>query len=420
MKRFLYLLSLLLCVSCGDDDSTLAYISLDSSEITFEQSGGSVNIKLQTDGKWQADNIPTWISFSHTNGDTSTEITVTASSNESTELRNIEIYFLRDNQKALLKIHQLGKEKELSWSPLSFSSFDNVSFVSDENSNERIYNFSTRELFINPDADTDIKENIFLGNLIDRRLENNTDVSVYSGYTFNPITVFPSVGVEKPQTFIPSKLAQDSYAEQIIANKPSQNEAFLSDGKGVIYNSHRELSLIGAGNMGVKLDEVISEKSYQEQEMIKKNGLIYSFSQTLFSLNMDLQEHLVTEELIKEDFPANSISYISSVSYGRIGLLIVESDNDVEKIRVIVNKVLQANTEGFTQEESIILDELTAYHLYYDKSQKLKLTKGKLDVIKAYKAQITNDSYTVFPFKFRISDYFEQGDTNMDFTLTIP
>lgn len=137
---------------------------------------------------------------------------------------------------------------------------------------------------------------------ITKNLDKNIDLSVYNGYTFNPITVFSLTGTEKSQTFIPSKSEQDAYANKILDKNPSQNEAFISDGKGITYNSHRELNLIGTGNMGINLDKVISGKSYREQEMTKKNGLIYSFSHKLFTLSMDLEEHIVKEKINKKIF----------------------------------------------------------------------------------------------------------------------
>lgn len=274
MKRLFHLILLpLLFISCGDDDKpTLAYISLDQNEITFDHSSGNAKIKLETNGAWQTSNIPNWIILDHTEGSTSTEITITALKNETAEPRDTEIYFLRDNKKAVLIIHQLKMEKEFSWSRLRFSWFENVNFVPGKNKDERIYSFSTGSLFINPDANTDIKEKIFLGNLINRNLEKNTDVSVYKGYTFNPITVStPNLSVDvESQTFIPSKSNLDAYANLILSKKPTANEFFASDGTGVIYNSHRELNLIGLGNMGINLDEMIYKKSYREQEMVKK------------------------------------------------------------------------------------------------------------------------------------------------------
>lgn len=172
--------------------------------------------------------------------------------------------------------------------------------------------------------------------------------------------------------------------------------------------------------MGVNLDEVISGKSYQEQEMSKKNGIIYSFSHTLFTLAMDLQEHIVKEEINKSDFPDNSLSYISSVSYGRIGLLIIESNYDAIKIRGIVNKILQNKSKDFSQEEMAILDEIDAYHIYYDKSQRMQKTEGKINAIEAYSTQITKDLFNVFPFKFTVSDYFAHNNTEINFRITLP
>lgn len=419
MKQIIYwvLLLPLLFTSCSDDKQETSFISLNPTKVQFEHSGGSVKVKLTTNGIWETGNIPDWISLDNPRGNASTEIIITAKENKSSTPREAQIIFSQKDESSTLDV--LQAPKALAWSSLSFSRFDNVDFVLGKNGVERIYNFTTSQLFINPDVNTGMSEKIFLGNLIDQNLEINTDVSEYKGYTFNPITVSASIGTEKAHTFIPAKSEQDAYANQILAKKPSQSEAFISDGKGVLFNSYRELNLIGVGNMGVNLDEVISKKSYEEQEMTKKNGLIYSFSHTLFTLNMDLQEHIVKEPIRKEDFPDNSISYISSVSYGRIGLLIVESDHDVTKVRTVIDKVLQPNA-NITQEDTDVLEELVAYHLYYNESQKLAMTEGKVDVVEAYKTQIADDIYTVFPFKFEISDYFERGETSMNFRITLP
>lgn len=431
MKRLFHLILLpLLFISCGDDDKpTLPYISLDQNEIELKDSGSKAKIKLETDGEWRAIRIPDWIALDQTEGNTSTEITITALNNKNVEPRETEIYFLRDDdpkkdkdyKKAMLKIYQSKNKNNISWSSLRFSLFDdiNVSFIPGKNEVERIYSFSTRSLFINPDANTDIKDKIFIGNLINRNLEKNMDISVYKGYTFNPITISTDIGNEKSLTYLPSKSKQDAYANLILSKKPKGSESFYLDGTGVYYNSHRELNLIGLGNMGIKLDEMIYKKSYREQEMMKENGLIYSFNHTLFTLVMDLEPHIVKEEIKKEDFPNKSISFISDVSYGRIGLLIIESDNDVKKIREIINKIFQ-NNENITQEDSAILEELDAYHLYFDKSQKLVIAKGKVDIIKAYQDQITGDIYNVYPFKCEICDYFSLASSIINYTITLP
>ena len=61
--------------------------------------------------------------------------------------------------------------------------------------------------------------------------------------------------------------------------------------------------------------------------MTRKYGLIYSFKRTFFTLDIDIPKKLIKEEL-KDADKAKGASYVSSVGYGRVGLLIVESDTD--------------------------------------------------------------------------------------------
>lgn len=415
---FLFFL-LLLCISCNNDayKPEQSIFSLDKTEIVFEPAGGEIRIVLTTNSDWTTDDIPDWISLDHTSGNTTQQITITTEANDDTQDREAEIIFANNYEKMALSISQAPKKRELAWSSLVFSSFDNVNFILGENNIERIYSFTARQMFITHELDQG--EKIFVGNLVNRKLNDNTDIIEYPDYTFNPITVFPLTGMEKSRTYVPSKAEQDAFAAQIIEKKPVQNEKFVFDGIGIEYGSHRELSLIGRGNMGISLDEIVSGKSYREQEMVKKNGIIFSFAQTLFTFAMDLQDRIVKEDIDKNDFPDNGLSYISSVSYGRIGLLIIESGHSAAKIRTIVNKILQNNSHLLSHDETAILDEINAYHLYIDKSQGMMVTKGQSDAIEAYGTQITNDRFNVFPFKFAVSDYFEHANIEMTFHLRL-
>lgn len=418
MKKMIFwglLIPLFFCISCNDETTTQeAVISLNQTELVSKDTGGDFKIELTAVGNWTTDNVPDWITLSHTSGDSSQDIIVAVQPNKDSEGRVVEIIFINGSLKATLKISQAAMKKELAWSRLSFSSFENVSFEFGKNNIERTYHFATLQLFVNPDVNPAMNEKLFLGNLINPNLSSNTDLSEYKGYTFNPITVYSSIGTEHSQTFIPSKSAQNAFSQKITSLKPAQSESFRSDA-GVVYGSHRELNLIGRGNLGINLDEVISGHSYREQEMVKHNGVIFSFCHTLFTLCMDLQEHVVKEELKPSNFPSNSLSYITSVSYGRIGVLIIESDYSVTKIKALVNKVMQNTSVELSQEETTILNELTAYHLYFDDSLKQQVVSGKLEVIKAYIDKMTTDQYSVYPFKFTVSDYFAQGETEMNF-----
>lgn len=227
----------------------------------------------------------------------------------------------------------------------------------------------------------------------------------------NPITLINVY----PETFIPSLQAQQAYADKIIAAKPDQQMSFKSNLKGVDFDSYRELRLIGEGNMGVKLDELISGKPYTEQEMTKSDGFIFSYDQTKFAITMDLQEKMVEEALKEADFPAQSLSYISLVSYGRIGLLIVETDNDLDDVKTIVRKKLHNTSTDFTEQELSILNEINVYHVYIDQSQSFVAKKGKAEIIAEYLARLTDNTSEVYPYKIIVSDYFSHANEACSF-----
>ncbi|MGL5618730.1 MAG: hypothetical protein ACRDDC_03740, partial [Tannerellaceae bacterium] len=231
-----------------------------------------------------------------------------------------------------------------------------------------------------------------------------------------PITVFPIGPVNvKDETFIPSLQAQQAYAAKVIDAKPNQQLSFKSDLKGIHFDSYRELRLIGEGNMGVKLDELISGKPYTEQEMVKNEGFIFSYDQTVFALTLDLQEKMVEEVLKVEDFPAQSLSYISMVSYGRVGLLIVETDNDLDDVKTIVRKKLQNSTDLFTEEETAILAEIEVSHAYLDQSQSFVAKRGKAEIITDYLTRLTDHTNEAYPYKITVSDYFSHANEACSF-----
>ncbi|MDR1671455.1 MAG: BACON domain-containing protein [Alistipes sp.] len=393
-------------------------ISLDCVEKTVEHSGGNVEIALTANGSWSVDEIPDWMTVEPASGTASAKVVIAVRPSEQTESRDARIVFAmkspNEAKKATLTVSQTVGKKALAWGRLMFTELEKVDFALSADGVGRTYSFTARNLLVTPA----MSDKIFLGNLVNRRLGDNGDIVEYKGYTFRPITVSPNAAIAKSATFIPSLAAQQAYADPIIASKPRQSERFVFDTKGVEFGSHRELNLIGRGNMGVALDELISGKSYREREMTRKNGFVFSFSHTSFTLSMDFQEHIVEEVLNPKDFPAGTLSYISSVSYGRVGLLVVESDNSLPKVKAVIKKILQGEAPG--AEERTLLNEIDAWHVCYDSSRKLSATQGKSDVIAAYKNQIENDIYQVFPFKFTVSDYFQPGDAEIGYRVFLP
>jgi hypothetical protein len=414
IKSFL-LASLVLLVACNDDAPNTPEITLDKPAIAFENAGGEQVVKLIGRGKWTAGEMPEWVTLNHTSGDGSKDITVSAQSNTEPETREATVVFsceADDTKTATLTISQAVGKKELGFGQLSFASFDKVEYTPGTSADERIYLFETYKLFANPE----MREKLFLGNLIHQNMTVNTDVDEYTGdYTFIPIDV-SSEALVPPTSFMPSYAAQQAYADEIIAAKPNANYMFISTTGGANFGSHRELNLIGRGNMGVALDELLSGKSYSEQEMTKKNGFIFSFSQTKFTLDMDIFSS-------ENDFNVTGspdIAYINTVGYGRFGMLIVETDNSLSKVKAVVRRLLTNGAATLTAEETAIVNELDAWHVYYNSSLQLKATKGKADAIAAYKTQVSDNIGAVYPYWFSVAKYSNNASTPMSYKITLP
>jgi hypothetical protein len=420
--KLIFFSALALLASCHEHtpEQPVYDIALDKTEIAFENSGGNATVKLTGYGKWSAGEFPDWIAMDRTSGDGATTITITSKANNEPDGRRAEIVFVNEddkNKSATLTLSQAVGKKELEWSQLGFSTFDNVEYKLDANGVGRLYDFKVDELFVNPA----MKEKVFMGNLVDRNLKVNTDLVEYKGYSCLPITLFPSTILSvKSATFSPSFAAQQAYAEEIIAAKPKQSERFYYNSGGVEFGSHRELNLIGRSNMGVALDEVVSGKSYREQEMAKKNGVIFSFSHKMFTLLMDNPEQLVKESLEPGDFPIETLSYISTVSYGRVGMLIVETDNSLSKVKAVVRTLLQNDAPTLTAEETALIGEIEAWHVYYDASLKLQADKGKAEIITAFKTHVEEDIHNAYPFLFTVANAFDSSMEAMSFKVSLP
>jgi len=385
---------------------------------------GDATLQLTANTDWSVapSSVPEWLTLEPAAGNGSREVKLTLKPNEETQERRATVAFIAGGVKRELTVAQSGQEpREMCYSNLAFSMSDVKEYAATDGGAERVYDFSTIQMFINPESK--LGKNIFLGSLINLKAESNTDITEYKGYTYHPITVCsPSPVRVKSKTFYPSRAEQDAYARQIMDVMPTQNVQFLSK-SGERFDSHRELHLIGMGNMGVALDEVFSGLSYREQEMTLRHGVIYSFSQTAFRIIMDFPENgnILKETIDKDAFPAGSLGYVDGIAYGRMGLLIVESNHSLDVVKPIVGKIIRKGRMGeLTAEERVVLGELEACHVYFDKSGKMVVNRGKEDAIRAYVEQATMGVDDVYPYSFTVCDYFDFSMAYMNFRLRLP
>lgn len=386
--------------------------------ISFEAKGQEIKVQLTANTEWSIENIPSWLAIEPTSGSQSTEIIITCEPNESMDKKNANILFVSTEKNIECKISQAGITREdlLGLGGLSGTRIISADYKLGPDNKERIYDLKYSQLYINPL----LKDKVFLGAMIDSKMKSNGDVTVFSDYKLYPITVISTTAYQiGDSTFIPSIAAQEEYAQRVIDSKPKQIESFSSS--STEFHSYRQLHLIGMGNIGIKLDEVMNGESYQEKEMGKKNGLIFSYYLSVFSIIMDLPENgRVTEDILKaEDFPNQSLAYIDKISYGRMGMLIVESDNEIPLMRSIVNRIKSGET--LTEEEKIIANEIKACHVFFDKNNKIHVENGQADVIKAYSERGNNKyMYDVYPISCGMLNYFELSTEHPSFSFKLP
>lgn len=388
-------------------DEVAPFIELDTYMLNSSSLVSSFRVKLTTNRPWKLYFAPDWITVTPSSGDQSTEITVSIAENRNLEGRESVVVFQGESENKPLKISQQGLGDMVISPGLFIFRFERMRYDSKLNQLEGWANY----LFINPS----IQDDIYLGNLVCPAAQSNTYIPGFSGYTYNPITVStssPAVS-EVMKTYLPSLSEQDAFARQ-IAEQITNGEggAIIESLKGSSFYNHKQLHVIGMINLGVKLDELVSGASYMEKDMPRKYGLIYSFKRTFFSLDMDIPEKLIQEEL-KEADREKGAAYVSSVTYGRVGLLIVESDADPGEVQAVIDKLM--GNKPLSQQETELLSVTDIYYVYFDKDKNVQIEKGGQEVVTAYKEAIRIGTDGIYPVEFSLANYMDNSPYTFSF-----
>ena len=349
---------------------------------------------------------PNWVTVTPSSGDESAEITISIAENRNPEGRQSIIVFRGESEDKALDIRQSGLFDIAIMPGLPIFHFKRMEYSS-ELSRCLVW---ANSLFINPS----VRNEIYLGNLVCPTTQSNTNIPGFTGYTYNPITISTSAAVsEVVKTYLPSRSDQDDFARQIAEQMPDRKGSFIEDKGAFEFYTHKQLQVIGMINLGVKLDELVSGFPYTEKEMARKYGLIYSFKRTFFSLDINIPEKLIQEELKEADLE-KGVSYVSSITYGRVGLLIVESDTDSREVKAAVNRLIE--NKSLSQEESELLSAVDVYYVYFDKDKNVQVEKGGMEVVKAYKEATLLGVDGIYPVEFWLADYMDNSPETLSFT----
>ena len=118
---------------------------------------------------------------------------------------------------------------------------------------------------------------------------------------------------------------------------------------------------------------------------------------------------------MKDADKAKGASYVSSVGYGRVGLLIVESDTDSRNVKLAIDKVLA--DEPLSPEETSLLSTVDLCYVYFDEDKNVQVQKGSLDVVNAYKDGINAGADHIYPLEFTLANYLDNSPGNISFTF---
>jgi hypothetical protein len=167
-------------------------------------------------------------------------------------------------------------------------------------------------------------------------------------------------------------------------------------------------------NLGFGIDEVMQDNLYPDKNMDKDLGLIYSYSQSLFSILIDpsfLQPREETDFILQ-----NNLSYINNITYGKTAFLIVESDGSKQSVDSIIKKVkLKENLSG---EEKLFINSMDICYLYFSSDGTLQKDKSEDNINKIVNFyQVENNN--IIPLNYSVLDYITNGSKYIEYAFSL-
>lgn len=370
MEHWRLILFVLAFAACKESEPERAYyITPAEREIDAPEAGIQKRIEVASNCDWTVEATPEWCSARKTAaaGREYLDVEVLPNDYEAPREAILVLAFQGDRYTrttASLHISQSGMKAQtddpLAWNPFAVNKLSLAEYDLSEDGVTRSYRISGTQLFVSPS----FAKQVFPGNLIDRHTDNRELTDYRDRYTFNPIHIAAFSNRKAYETeSLPSYEAAREMAKQIIAEQPVQNLVFNYIGP-IRYNSYRHLHLLGRGNLGLSLDELISGSPYTRKEMEKRTGMIYSGCQSLFKIVMDYPEKLIRETIGGEEL--RELSYINSVSYGKAYLLVIESDDDFTAVKSVVNQIRRG--WNLNDEDRKVRDALDVWYICFDQS----------------------------------------------------
>lgn len=394
-------------ISQQGTNSLEKFITFDKDSLSVGTFSSVNTIKISTNTSWSITNYPSWIHIYPLSGTGSGSITITIDENELAADREEVIEFNGSNIIKKLPVTQTGQSKVIRSLKLPIMWYDEVVY-----SSKGTYSAKTSDLFINQS----ISKNSYLGGLINPDMPTFPALASHSNYTLYPITAISTVSGVYSKTFTPGLEEQQNYAQEVINKKPQQIQKMISDNGTTTFYSYKQLRAIGMLNFGMELDVALNNVPYTELEMQPEyKGMIFCYRIDLFYLMMDLPENgsVIKENLTDADKKAG-ISYISNVTYGKMGLLVVETNQTLNDIKQIIMKKMAQSSLSATEQTA--LDACKISFVNFDQTG--LIVQGNADqVINAYRKSSISFNEDVRPTFLQIQKVENNTQNLMSFTF---
>lgn len=183
-------------------------------------------------------------------------------------------------------------------------------------------------------------------------------------YELNPVIVSSSnyyPGFKNPVIEKPSYQGTTTFLQNLLANYSGTNQSNSYSFTSFPFTHLNELNIFFGGN--VDIATLFNVKAKPAATIAKvRNGIVLSVSQVNFSVDMNLPANSIFKDPSNDNLLKNdNLSYISSIEYGRMGLLAVQADTSREELNVILNRI---RTSGSLTEEQLNIIANAEIHTY--------------------------------------------------------
>lgn len=266
-------------------------------------------------------------------------------------------------------------------------------------------------LYISPG----INRNVYVGAIVTRKFNAFPCVDVQGSMDNEAISLSFSFGSGKQYHYsqIPSKESMDSLIRAYLKDNKVQQFTSIIYNSGIKYSSYKELYL-QFSYLGIRLDSLLRGNKYNFVSMDRKNGIAIILERSLFSLDMDMP--LIRPINIFES-DKNDLAYISSIMFGDIKIMLLESDLSMDEMSSFVELVKNGNI--LNCKECEIINDFDVFIVDFN-SRQIKKRMGKYDLIYSFYNEVFEIDGSITPLYALFSNYYDHNPFDISFYIHLP